>query len=510
MATKKALVVDNDRLYVELLSDILEDNGYAAIKAYDGMEAIERIREEPALSVIFVDLIMPKVDGARLCKYIKDDPERADTPVVVLSATVLESKAKLADIGADVYVAKGPLEEVKRNIVEILRLLDKNEPIGGTFLPAPGKSKSRFVVSELLSHTWHMELMIERMGEGVIEVDTAWKIVWMNPAALEIFGKPEVQLVGSPLTDLLDVESSRKLRDLQESLSASGEATQETATVSHGDKTLKLNVTNLIVDSRNVGFLILVQDITPLITQINALEEAQSGLFNSAKLSALGQLSANLSHEINARLSNILGHTSVLLHDGDKGESHRKALSLIQDEVLHARGFIKEFLNMVYQVEPKPAAVSPAQELKTIIQLVRNKAKSLGVRISEKYEKELPSVQGYPSHLKLAFLNIINNAFDAMPKGGTLTIEAKKKDGHILILFKDTGCGVPPQTLNKLFNPFFTTKDRNKYFGLGLSITLGIMQRHQGNIEIKSDEAKGTVLTVTLPIHGGRKETRVR
>ena len=126
---KRALVVDNDRFYVEFLSDLLGRAGYEVARAYDGMEAKEVLDREPP-DLVVLDIVMPKIDGDRLCQYMKATPHLRQIPVVILSGTLVEDQDKVLAIGADAYVAKGRLEDLRRNILATLKRLENNVASG--------------------------------------------------------------------------------------------------------------------------------------------------------------------------------------------------------------------------------------------------------------------------------------------------------------------------------------------------------------------------------------------
>jgi len=500
MSIKKVLVIDNDKLYVELLSDILSEKGYSVIKAYDGIEALEKAKQEMPFFLIFTDLIMPKVNGTRFCKYIRENPFFDHTFIIVLSGAAIEDRAKLTDIGINAYIPKGSLEEVKRDVLQTLDKLEEKGSLTEVDFVSLNKFQPRPIVGELLLDRKHTEMVIQRMGEGVVEVDIKGRIIWINPAALEIFNKSEGQLIGTQIIDLMAINKDTELKDIINILLTSSSLTQKTATISYGTKTLKFNFTNLIESQACTGFLLLIQDITLLSKHIKKLEEAQAQLFQTAKLSALGQLAANISHEINNPLTNVLGYTSLLLNKLDEESPLKKNLYLIQNESIRARIIIKELLNLVFQTEPKAETIFIDQEIKNTLLLIRNRAETLNIKIIENYQPSIPSIKVNINQFKQVFLNIINNAFDAMPQGGTLSIESLKKGSYLLIQFADTGCGIAPQVLDKLFTPFFTTKKETRGIGLGLSISLGIIKNHGGTIEAKGQLDKGATFTISLPI----------
>ena len=130
-----------------------------------------------------------------------------------------------------------------------------------------------------------------------------------------------------------------------------------------------------------------------------------------------------------------------------------------------------------------------------------NQREFRSIVIEENYSKNIPDCYCDKNQLQQVFLNIILNAGEAIPNTGTITITTSIKQNHIVITIKDTGCGIKKENLNKIFDPFYTTKPVNKGTGLGLSISYGIIQQHGGNIECESEEGKGTTFNVFLPVN---------
>ena len=138
--------------------------------------------------------------------------------------------------------------------------------------------------------------------------------------------------------------------------------------------------------------------------------------------------------------------------------------------------------------------------VKDTLALIRRHATLSNIAIEEKYDPDLPPVEVDVPQCKQVFLNLITNALDAMPNGGTLTVASVLDGAFVRIDFADTGAGIPAANLEKIFDPFFTTKPAVKGTGLGLSVSLGIIQSHGGTIDVKSEVGKGSVFSVKLPI----------
>jgi len=170
MGKPRALVVDNDRFYVELLADLLEKEGYQVLKAYDGLEALELLeRELPDL--VFLDIIMPKVDGERVCRYLKENPKTRAIPVVILSGLAVEDRAALLEMGADAYVAKGNLKDIQEGLLSVLKRLKAGERAGIEEVWGADRTRPRTLVKEVLAIMRHHEALLRTMREGVLDAD---------------------------------------------------------------------------------------------------------------------------------------------------------------------------------------------------------------------------------------------------------------------------------------------------------------------------------------------------
>ena len=508
MDRKHILIADCSPSFIDSISQILSDEGYHVMKAYNGIDALEMIKHQPC-HCVFLDLMIPKVDGVRVCRYIKEDHQFSHIPVVILSGTLAENASHLDDIGADFYIAKGPMDSMKKNILTVLAHLEVGGKIHGERAPVLGIDSlfPRAVTKDLLQYQRHHETILRNMGEGVIEVDADFKIVHINPAGLMIFKTLERMVVGSNLFNLFN--DKREMHEILSRLSKAKEYCSEKLTLGYRDKTLRIVFTNLIENSHNEGFLLIVQDITDLsqkigeLTLINSeLKKTQAQLIQAAKLSALGQLAANITHEINTPLTSVLGYVSLLLNSMDSSDPRKSDLKIIQSEALRARNIIRGLLNFVYQGEGNLQELDIRELVKETLLLVSNRAKSQKVTIVEHYGKKSMVVEVDANKMKQVLINLTNNAFDSMPQGGTLTITTFSDDDFLNIQFQDTGVGISPQALSEIFDPFFTTKPKLKGTGLGLSLSLKIIKSFGGTIEVKSEEGKGSTFNVKIPLKG--------
>jgi two-component system NtrC family sensor kinase len=230
------------------------------------------------------------------------------------------------------------------------------------------------------------------------------------------------------------------------------------------------------------------------------LREMQDYLIQSEKLASLGKMAAGIAHEINNPLTSILINTHLMLEKLEKRHEFYENLSLIADETSRCSQIIKGLLEFARQNPPQKASTNINELVERTTQLLENQASFQNIRIVKDLDASLPPIKLDKSKIQQVFWNLMLNGCQAMPKGGQLSITtrltADKK--YIEVQFIDNGVGIPKENLNKLFDPFFTTKGSGS--GLGLAVSYGIVQQHQGKIEVKSELGQGTVFTLSLPV----------
>ncbi len=237
-----------------------------------------------------------------------------------------------------------------------------------------------------------------------------------------------------------------------------------------------------------------------LVDQLHMLRETQSQLIHSEKMAALGRLIASISHEINNPLQSIAGCLTLTKEEleGDmRAAKMKRYLEVAEDEVERIANIVRRVRDFYYPSGQQKVLVDLHQILDNVLALAGKQLQHSDVSTERIWATNLPSVMADPTHLKQVFLNVILNAIDAMPNGGTLTIRTSSTPALVNIEFSDTGIGMAPETQKRLFEPFFTTKPHGA--GLGLSISYSIIKAYQGNISVTSDLGKGTTVTISLP-----------
>ena len=234
--------------------------------------------------------------------------------------------------------------------------------------------------------------------------------------------------------------------------------------------------------------------------QMAELKRTQAQLVQSTKLAAIGELAANIAHEINNPLTTVLGFASFLAERIAPTDPMREELGLIQEEASRARDIVRDLLQFSRQRDFSPESADVNTVLEQVIAMVRRQGALNVITVDERYEPDLPAVELDVSRIKQVFLNIINNAVYVMPNGGSLTVRTETANGGVRIAFADTGPGIAPEHRDRIFDPFFTTKPEVSGTGLGLSVSLGIVQSHGGTIEVETEMGRGTTFIVALPL----------
>ena len=235
------------------------------------------------------------------------------------------------------------------------------------------------------------------------------------------------------------------------------------------------------------------------------LRQVQATLLESRKLNAIGDLGAGVAHELNNPLGGILGLTQLLLRKKKDDDPDNQFLRRIETEAKRCREITDNLLRFSEQQlrdsEPSEPLHLP-RILDLTLDLLTAKFERQGIRIQREYSENLPRVLGREGGLRRAFLNVLQNAETAMtPGGGVITLSLFRDEEWVVVRVRDTGRGIPRENLARVFEPFFTTKDNWKGAGLGLSVVYQIVQEHQGQVTLESEEGKGTVVTFRFPAH---------
>jgi two-component system NtrC family sensor kinase len=229
------------------------------------------------------------------------------------------------------------------------------------------------------------------------------------------------------------------------------------------------------------------------------LRSAQAELIHREKLAAMGHLVAQLSHEINNPIYNIQNCLEVLDRRGRKSDPNREFLELAREELDRMASLTRQLLD---QSRPLADAAHPLnlnQVLQRVVTLARADLESHRIRTDLQLEPDLPLVVAHPDAIQQVLANLVDNAIDAMPAGGTLRLRTRSAPDSVEVVVEDTGAGIPEEHLSRIFEAFFTTKPEVSGIGLGLFVPDGIIRGHRGKLLVESRVGQGSRFTVRLP-----------
>lgn len=238
------------------------------------------------------------------------------------------------------------------------------------------------------------------------------------------------------------------------------------------------------------------------------LKRAHEHALHTEKMASIGKMAAVLAHEINNPLSGILTYAKLLrkwVDTEDGGKSRRgeidDSLDLIASESRRCGDLVKNLLTFSRTTPMNLQATNLNQVIDRALRLIQHQLDLAGIQVEPNLDPELPPVICDGAHIEQVLLALMMNALDAMPQGGNLwlTSKASREDNTIKIIVRDDGCGISPEILPRLFEPFLTTKESGRGVGLGLAISRSILERHNGTIEVQSEVGRGTTFTVSLP-----------
>jgi PAS domain S-box-containing protein len=352
-----------------------------------------------------------------------------------------------------------------------------------------------------------LEQLIASAGDAIIAVDLADRVDGWNPAAERIFGLAAETAIGRPIADLLPgpryADAKRRLRE-----GATLQAFEISTTVD-GGRTAELAVTLSALHDRQGDLERLIAIVRDITTQ----RQVERQLHQSEKLTALGQLAGGIAHDFNNLLQAILGYAQLLKQNPGNEELTERSLRTIESAALDGSETVRriqqfarlrpdeEFVTLdVNQIIEGAVAITQPRWAETVAR--ENRPLSLALDLDP-----VPTINGRSAALTEMMTNLILNAIDAMPAGGTLSISTRPGDGStVVVTVRDTGTGMPESVRQRIFEPFFSTKGEGGS-GLGLAMTYSIVKRHGGEIEVASEPGAGTAFTLTFPAATGEVAT---
>jgi len=541
----RALIVDDNDANLYLLSSIIQGNGWTVDQAHNGAEALTRASETPP-DIVISDLLMPVMDGYTLLRQWKMDERFKKIPFVVYTATYTDPKDEslALDLGADAFIVK-PLEPEPflDRIGEILRKRGRGELSEPRTTQADEiglqakysdvlvhKLEQKIFELEQLNNALQQEIVHRQLTEmnlrkseeryraifdnaslGIFVVDDREVFQECNSVLLAMLGYTQQEMQQLTFVDIThpeDIENSRQnLQDVQAGKIANYRSekrfVRKDGTTMWGD----LSVSG-IWDSKGRCELVI-----GVIADMTDRRNLEAQLLQAQKMEALGTLAGGIAHDFNNLLQAVLGYTEILIERRKSDSADSEALHRIHTAGRRGTTLIRNLLAFSRKVQPELSIVDLNREVVEIQKLLFHTIPKT-IKIVVRSKDYVDKIMADASQISQILMNLAVNARDAMPEGGTLSIETENillEDGYcrihpelqpgdyVLLTVSDTGHGMDAQTLERIFDPFFSTKEVGKGTGLGLATVYGIVKQHHGHISCYSEPGKGTVFNIYFP-----------
>jgi len=340
------------------------------------------------------------------------------------------------------------------------------------------------------------ENIVGSLNVGVMALDLAGRVDSWNPHLERLTGIPRGQAVGQRVDAVLPGDLVEQLE--ARSRNGHGGEIYKFALVNRTGQGLIVNVSVTPLEDKHgaeLGRLVLINDITERV-------QLEQQLLQTEKLTSLGLLAAGVAHEVNTPLAVISNYIQMLARQLPGDDSRQKIIEKIVKQTFRASEIVNNLLNFSRTGAGEFAPVNLNEVIEETLTLVAHPFRTGHVSVIKSFEENLPPVKGSGNRLQQVFLNLFLNARDAMPSGGMLEVRTASQNGSVEVEVTDTGVGISDENMHRIFDPFFTTKATGRGTGLGLSVSYGIVQEHNGRIDVRSTPGKGTSFRLEFPAAG--------
>jgi signal transduction histidine kinase/ActR/RegA family two-component response regulator len=493
IARPKVLVVDDEEIVRINIERILESVNYEAKTAQSGQEAIQMVRREE-FDLVLTDLIMEDVDGLRILEEVKRiSPETI--VIIVTGYGSLSSAVRAMQKGAFDYIIKPCGRE--ELVLRVKKGIEKRE------------------LEMKLLEIKKMETILGNIG--VFILDGKGVITNANPGiSAKLWGK--IQVVGRRLHELPGIASTGLINCFEQAVRGKGVSKENIRFYSPRDKKEFILSCHLRPIATRYGkpksIMLIIEDLTKRTKVMQQISQAE-------KLAALGKLAAGVAHEINNPLNIISLDVEFLKSQIDPSSPMRENLQSISEEVERIAHIVQQLRDHAKMEESSQESINVNEVLNShIFSIAFSQLMKKRIKVELNLEETVPQVMIPRTKITQVLMNLIKNAEDAMPEGGTLTISSHRvvqdkvaeSEGDlrkyppgikdlVKIVVADTGVGIKPEDMSYLFEPFFTTKGFDGT-GLGLFISYSIIKSYNGIIRVESETDKGTTFSIVLPSAG--------
>jgi len=343
------------------------------------------------------------------------------------------------------------------------------------------------------------ESIIESINVGLLAVDLEGRVTRLNSALEEILDLRRAQAVGKRVEDLFSEDFTDTLRQVLGNDSWRLKEIRNiykihTATFAGHPLVLNIAIAPLQDSQEQTGALVVLEDVTSRVRLEEQLQQRE-------KLSSIGLLAAGVAHEVNTPLTGVSSYTQMLLGMLAETDPKHALLLKVRRQAERATNIVNNLLNFSRTGDATEfTELNISRVLDDTLQLLEPQLRGNRIEIVRGYDPDSPQVFGNSGKLQQVFTNLLLNARDAIPAGGSIKISTVPADDHSLTIeVSDSGIGIAPENVAKIYDPFYTTKGVGRGTGLGLAVSYGIVQEHSGHISVESTPGHGTIFRITLP-----------
>jgi PAS domain S-box-containing protein len=349
--------------------------------------------------------------------------------------------------------------------------------------------------------------LIESSVDGIIVTDMKGDILIFNKGAEDLLGYKSEEVVGKMhIRNIYPPGVAKEVMDKLRSPEFGGLGKLTSFPIIHKRKDGELvegDLSASIIYDENgneIASVGIFKDLRERLRIERELQKMQEALLQSEKLAAMGRLTSQIAHELNNPIYGIMNTLELLKTEIPPESKRRRILELSLSEIQRLSEMLRNMLSFSKPEEEKRRPVKIDELIEGILLMMEKQMKESNIKVETSFDPGIPEIMASTNQMRQVMLNIFKNAKEAMPKGGTLFVRTSKEDNKILVHIKDTGIGIPEEVRDRIFEAFFTTKQKVKGVGLGLSVCYGIVKDHGGDIKVESQEGKGTTFAISLPI----------
>jgi len=494
----RVLHVEDQERDVTLITRHLSRADYEVISdRVDSPATMRTALETRDWDVILCDYSMPHFNALAALALMKE--MNRDIPFIIISGTVGETVAVEAmRSGAHDYLMKG-------NLARLVPAIERE------MSEAQNRRARRHGEEQLRLQS----AALQAAANAILITERTGKIIWVNPAFTLTTGYSFEDVRGKNPRLLKSGKQDEAFYHQMWETILSGQVWHNTIINRRKDGTLNQEDLTITPIRDTTGaithFVGINQDITELAqalsevqTKSEELATMTQQLWQASKLATMGELAASIAHELNNPLATISLHAEVLVDPLAPDDPNRRSLQVIEQEVERMASLVSNLLLFSRRSHQQISTINIAEELQSSLGFINYHLRSHKINVTTDFANDLPSLPADRQQLRQVFLNLLTNASDAMPDGGNLTVRARRGSLEtgipaLVIEFTDSGFGIEPEHLPKLWEPFFTTKPEGKGTGLGLPICRRTVEEHRGTIDIESEPGKGTTVRIILP-----------